>query len=173
MPWVEVFTREPLPDHTRAKLAQSLSDTMETVEFGHPTESGRTIDWMWFHTLPANMWAVGGRFDDTYVKGRTMCFARIIAPEALMNTELKHRAINAVAKDLREALGVAPNDDATGIWVVCIEIKERQWLIGDHIAPVSELVDFLNGDVSQKRRNGMRATFEGQAKCKDAFGIPK
>jgi hypothetical protein len=101
-----------------------------------------------------------------------MCFARIIAPEALMNTELKHRAINAIAENLREALG-GPDDDATDIWVVCIEIKERQWLIGDHIAPVSELVDFLNGDVSQERRDEMRATFEGQAKCKGAFGIPK
>jgi hypothetical protein len=102
-----------------------------------------------------------------------VCFARIIAPEALMNTELKHRAINAVAKDLREALGVGPNDDATGIWVVCVEIKEQQWLVGDHITPVSEIADFLNGDVSQERRDEMRATFEGQAKCKDAFRIPK
>jgi hypothetical protein len=28
MPWVKVFTREPLDDGTRAKLAQSLSNTM-------------------------------------------------------------------------------------------------------------------------------------------------
>jgi hypothetical protein len=56
---------------------------------------------------------------------------------------------------------------------VCTEIKERQWLVGDHIAPVRELVDFFKGDVSKERRDGMQATFEGQAKCKDAFGIPK
>jgi phenylpyruvate tautomerase PptA (4-oxalocrotonate tautomerase family) len=70
MPFVEVFTREKLSDDIRAKLAEELSNTITTVEVGGPTESAKMIDWMWFHTMPADSWAVGGRFDDTYVKGR-------------------------------------------------------------------------------------------------------
>ena len=89
MPLVEVFTREQLSDETRTKLAEELSNTIMTVEVGGPTESAKMIDWMWFHTMPADSWAVGGRFDDTYVKGRKMALARIIAPQGLMNTELK------------------------------------------------------------------------------------
>ena len=114
MPWVEITTREPLADDVRANLARSISDTMETIEFGHPTENARKVDWMWFHTLPANMWAVGGQFDDTYVRGRKLAFARIIAPEGFMNSELKAKALSEVAKNIRDALAVGPDDDPTG-----------------------------------------------------------
>ena len=96
MPFVEVFTREKLSGEIRAKLAEELSNTIMTVEVGGPTESAKMIDWMWFHTMPADSWAVGGRFDDTYVKGRKMALARIIAPQGLMNTELKSRAVKEV-----------------------------------------------------------------------------
>jgi hypothetical protein len=63
MPFVEVFTREKLSHDIRAKLAEELSNTINTimtVEVGGPTESAKMIDWMWFHTMPANSWAVGG-----------------------------------------------------------------------------------------------------------------
>jgi phenylpyruvate tautomerase PptA (4-oxalocrotonate tautomerase family) len=173
MPWVEITTREPLADDVRANLARSISDTMETIEFGHPTEKARKIDWMWFHTLPANMWAVGGQFDDTYVRGRKLAFARIVAPEGFMNSELKARALSEVAKNIREALAVGPDDDATGIWVVCTEERERHWLVGNHTTPLLEIVDMMEGDVSQGRRDEMKALFDGQARLKDTFGIPK
>lgn len=173
MPWVEITTREPLTDDVRAKLARSVSDTMETVEFGHPTEKARRIDWTWFHVLPANMWAVGGQFDDTYVGGRKMAFARIIAPEGFMNSELKTRALSEVAKNIREAFAVGPDDDATGIWVICTEERELHWLVGRRATPLREIVDMTEGDVSQERRDEMQALFDGQAKMKDTFGIPR
>ena len=69
-----------------------------------PTKSAKMIDWMWFHTMPADSWAVGGRFDDTYVKGRKMAFARIIAPQGLMNTELKSRARHIIKGRSRKGL---------------------------------------------------------------------
>jgi hypothetical protein len=82
MPFVEVFTREELSDAVRAKLAETLLVTMINLELGHPTDHARAIGWVWFHTLPGTAWAVGGRFDDTYIKGRKMGLARIIAPRA-------------------------------------------------------------------------------------------
>ena len=133
MPFVEVFTREQLSDETRTKLAEELSNTLMTVEVGGPTESAKLIDWMWFHTMPADSWAVGGRFDDTYVKGRKMALARIIAPQGLMNTELKSRMVTEVARVLKAALGVGPEEDDTGIFTMCIEIDDGQWATGEKI----------------------------------------
>ena len=112
------------------KFAQSLRKScptpMMTVEIGGPSESAKMIDWMWFHTMPADSWAVGGRFDDTYVKGRKMALARIIAPQGLMNTELKSRAVKEVARVLKAALGVGREEDDTGIFTMCVEIDDGQ-----------------------------------------------
>src|SRR6202000_500761 len=147
--------------------------TMKTLDFAELRESARRVDWMWFHTLPADMWAVGGQFDDTYVGGRKLAFARIIAPEGFMNSELKARALSEVAENIREALTVGPHDDATGIWVVCTEERERHWLVGDHTTPLLEIVDMMEGNVSQRRRDEMKALFDGQARLKRQFGLPK
>jgi hypothetical protein len=48
--------------------------------------------------LPGTSWAVGGRFDHTYIKHRKMGLARIIAPEGILNRELKSKALAEVTK---------------------------------------------------------------------------
>jgi phenylpyruvate tautomerase PptA (4-oxalocrotonate tautomerase family) len=159
MPFVEVFTREKVSDEIRRKLAEELSNTIMTVELGGPTESAQMIDWMWFHTMPANSWAVGGRFDDTYVKGRKMAHARIITPQGLMNAELKSRAIKEVARVLKAALGVGKEEDDTGIWTMCIEIDDGQWGVGAKIPTLFQLLDNLGGNVSEQRLAEMRAQY--------------
>ncbi|MGA7625145.1 MAG: hypothetical protein WB630_05790 [Candidatus Acidiferrales bacterium] len=159
MPFVEVFTREKLPDEIRAKLAEELSNTIMTVEVGGPTESAKLIDWMWFHTMPSDSWAVGGRFDDTYVKGRKMALARIIAPQGLMNAELKSRAVKEVTRVLKSALGVSKEEDDTGIFTMCVEIEDGQWATGAKIPTLFQLLDHLGGNVSQQRRAEMSARY--------------
>jgi phenylpyruvate tautomerase PptA (4-oxalocrotonate tautomerase family) len=159
MPFVEVFTREKLSDEIRARLAEELSNTMMTVEIGGPTESAKSIDWMWFHTMPADSWAVGGRFDDTYVKGRKMALARIIAPQGLMNAELKSRAVKEVARVLKSALGVSRDEDDTGIFTMCVEIDAGQWANGSRILTLFQLLDDLGGNVSEQRRAEMSARY--------------
>ena len=114
MPFVEVVTREELSDAVRAKLAESLLVTMMNIELGHPTDHAREIGWVWFHTLPGTSWAVGGRFDDTYIKGRKMGLAKIIAPEGILNSELKSKALAEVTKNLRDAMGAEDDDDGLG-----------------------------------------------------------
>jgi phenylpyruvate tautomerase PptA (4-oxalocrotonate tautomerase family) len=163
MPFVEVFTREKLSDEIRAKLAEELGITMMTVEVGGRTESARMVDWMWFHTMPADSWAVGGRFDDTYVKGRKMALARIIAPQGLMNTELKSRAVKEVARVLKAALGVGREEDDTGIFTICVEIDDGQWAIGAKIPTLFQLLDTLGGNVSERRRAEMSARYPRKA----------
>jgi phenylpyruvate tautomerase PptA (4-oxalocrotonate tautomerase family) len=159
MPFVEVFTREKLSDGIRAKLAEELSSTIMTVEVGGPTESAKMIDWMWFHTMPADSWAVGGRFDDTYVKGRKMAFARIIAPQGLMNAELKSRAVKEVVRVLKAALGVGREEDDTGIFTMCVEIDNGQWAVGAKISTLFQLLDNLGGNVSEQRRAEISARY--------------
>ena len=159
MPFVEVFTRERLSDDTRARLAEELSNTMMTIEVGGPNESAKMIDWMWFHTMPADSWAVGGRFDDTYVKGRTMALARILAPQGVMNAELKSRAVREVARVLKAALGVGEKDEDTGIFTMCVEIEDGQWGIGSNVPTLFEVIDHLGGTVSEERLAEMRALY--------------
>jgi hypothetical protein len=48
-----------------------------------PTDHAREIGWVWFHISAWNVRGVGGRFDDTYIRGRKMGLARIIAPEGI------------------------------------------------------------------------------------------
>ncbi len=157
MPYIEVFTREKLPDKIRAKLAEELSNTAMTIELGGPSESAKLIDWMWFHTMPADSWAVGGRFDDTYVKGRKMALARIITPQGLLNTEVKSRFIKEVARVLKAALGVGGEEDDNGIWTMLVEIDDGQWAVGTKIPTLFQFLDKLG--VSEQTRAEISARY--------------
>ena len=159
MPFVKVTTREELPQDVRNKLGKALSDAVMTVELGRPSESGKPLDWMWFHVLPADHWAVGGLFDNTYVKNRKMAIGEIFAPQGLMNPALKQQAVKAVGKCLKDALGVKDGDDDTGIWVTCTEITNGDWGVGDKIPSLFQLLDDLGGDVSDDRRKVMEAVY--------------
>jgi hypothetical protein len=104
---------------------------MMNIEIGHPTDHARAIGWVWFHTLPGTSWAVGGRFDDTYIKGRKMGLARIIAPEGILNSELKSKALAEVTKNLRDAMGAEDDDDSSGIFAIYEEVPAGHWANSD------------------------------------------
>src|SRR5260370_34546092 len=55
-----------------------------------------------------------------------MALARIIAPQGLMNTELKSRAVKEVARVLKATLGVGGEEDDTGIFTMCVKIDDGQ-----------------------------------------------
>ena len=173
MPFVEVFTREELPDTVRAELAETLLVTMMNVEIGHPTDPAREIGWVWFHTLPGNSWAVGGRFDDTYIKGRKMGLARIIAPEGILNTELKAKALAEVTKNLRDAMGAEDGDDGYGVFAIYEEVPAGHWANAGNILSLGELLRKMGGDVSEDRKREMKALFDGEAALKQRFAIPQ
>jgi phenylpyruvate tautomerase PptA (4-oxalocrotonate tautomerase family) len=173
MPFVEVVTREELSDAVRAKLAETLLVTMMNIELGRPTDHAREIGWIWFHTLPGTSWAVGGRFDNTYIKGRKMGLARIIAPEGILNSELKSKALAEVTKNLRDAMGAEDDDDGFGVFAIYDEVPAGHWANAGKILPLGELLKKMGGDVSEERRREMKARFDGQATLKEHFGIPQ
>jgi phenylpyruvate tautomerase PptA (4-oxalocrotonate tautomerase family) len=172
MPFVEVFTREELSDPARAKLAESLLVTMMNLEIGHPTDHARAIGWVWFHTLPGTSWAVGGRLDDTYSNGRKMGLARIIAPEGILNRELKSKALAEVTKNLRDAMGAKNDDDSSGIFAIYEEVPAGRWANGGKVLALNELLKVMGGDVSEERKREMKALFDGRAALQEQFGIP-
>ena len=172
MPFVEVFTREELSDAVRSKLAETLLVTMMNLELGHPTDPAREIGWMWFHTLPGTSWAVGGRFDNTYIKGRKMGLARIIAPEGILNSELKSKALAEVTNNLRDAMGGEDDDDTSGVFAIYEEVPAGHWANGGKILALRELLRHMGGDVPEERKREMKALFDGQAALKEHFGIP-
>jgi phenylpyruvate tautomerase PptA (4-oxalocrotonate tautomerase family) len=163
MPFVEVFTREELSDAVRAKLAEALLVTMMNLEIGHPTDHARAIGWVWFHTLPGTAWAVGGRFDDTYIKGRKMGYARIIAPQGILNRELQSKALAEVTKNLRDAMGAEDDDDSSGIFAIYEEVPAGHWANGGKILALNELLKEMGGDVSEESKREMKARFDGRA----------
>jgi hypothetical protein len=163
MPFVEVTTREELPDAVCAKLAETLLVTMMNIEIGRPTDHARGIGWVWFHTLSGTSWSVGGRFDDTYIKGRKMGLARIIAPEGILNSELKSKALAEVTKNLRDAMGAEGDDDGFGVFAIYEEVPAGQWANAGKILPLSALLKKMGGDVSEERKREMKARFDGQA----------
>ena len=159
MPFIEVLTREKLSDEIRAKLAEELGNTAMTIELGGATDSAKLVDWTWFHTMPADSWAVGGRFDDTYVKGRKMAFARVITPQGLLTSELKSRMVKEVARVLKAALGVGREEADTGIIVNLVEIDDGQFGVGATIPTLFQLLDILGANVSEQRRAEMSARY--------------
>jgi hypothetical protein len=88
-----------------------------------------------------------------------MAPARIIAPQGLMNAELKSRAVKEVAHVLKAALSVGREEDDTGIFTMCIEIDDGQWATGAKIPTLFQLVDKLGGNVSEHRRAEMSARY--------------
>jgi hypothetical protein len=88
-----------------------------------------------------------------------MALARIIAPQGLMNAELKSRAVKEVARVLKSALGVRMEDDDSGIFTMCVEIDDGQWANGGKILSLFQLIDDLGGNVSEQRRAEMSARY--------------
>jgi hypothetical protein len=124
------------------------------------------------HTLPRSSWAVGGPFDDTYIKGRKIGFARIIAPEGILNSELKSKALAEVTKNLRDAMGAGDDDDGLGVFAIYEEVPAGHWANGGRILALSELLKKMGGEVSEERKREMKARFDGQAALKEHFSIP-
>jgi phenylpyruvate tautomerase PptA (4-oxalocrotonate tautomerase family) len=110
-------------------------------------------------SVPADSWAVGGRFDDTYVKGRKMAFAGVITPQGLLTPELKSRVAKEVARVLKAALGVGREEADTGIIVNLIEIDDGQFGVGATILTLFQLLDILSANVSEQRRAEMSARY--------------
>jgi phenylpyruvate tautomerase PptA (4-oxalocrotonate tautomerase family) len=101
-----------------------------------------------------------------------MGLARIIAPEGILNRELKSKALAEVTKNLRDAMGAGDDDDTSGVFAIYEEVPAGHWANGGNILSLSELLKEMSGDVSEERKREMQALFDGQAALKEHFAIP-
>jgi hypothetical protein len=100
-------------------------------------------------------------------------FVPIIAPEGILNGELKSKALAEVTKNLRDAMGTEDDDDTSGVFAIYEEVPAGHWANGGKILPLSELLKEMGGDVSEERKCEIKALFDGRAALKKHFGIPK
>jgi hypothetical protein len=102
-----------------------------------------------------------------------MGLARIIAPEGILNSELKSKALAEVTKNLRDAMGAGDDDDGFGVFAIYEEVPAGHWANGGNILSLGALLKKMGGDVSEGRKCEMKARFDGQAALKEHFGIPE
>jgi hypothetical protein len=102
-----------------------------------------------------------------------MGLARIIAPEGILDRELKSKALAEVTKNLPDAMGAEDGDDGLGVFAIYEEVPAGHWANGGNILPLSELLKKMGGDVSEERKREMKALFDGQAALKEHFGVPE
>jgi hypothetical protein len=101
-----------------------------------------------------------------------MGLARIIAPEGILNSELKSKALAEVTKNLRDAISAEDDDDSSGVFAIYEEVPAGHWANGGNILSLSELLKEMGGDVPDERKREMKPLFDGQAAVKEHFGIP-
>jgi len=101
-----------------------------------------------------------------------MGLARIVAPEGILNRELKSKALAEVTKNLRDAMGAGDDDDTSGVFAIYEEVPARHWANGRNILSLSDLLREMGGNVPDERKREMTALFDGQAALKEHFAIP-
>ena len=99
--------------------------------------------------------------------------ARIIAPEGILNSELKSKALAEVTKNLRDAMGAEDDDEGLGFFAIYEEVPAGRWANGGNILPLGELLRKMGGDVPVQRKREMKALLDGEAALKEHFAIPE
>jgi hypothetical protein len=98
-------------------------------------------------------------------------FVPIIAPEGILNSELKSKTLAEVTKNLREAMGTEDDDDTSGVFAIYEEVPAGHWANGGKILPLSELLKEMGGDVSDERKCEMKALFDGRTPLKSTLAF--
>jgi len=91
-------------DTSRGKLAESLTSAVLGVEVGSDNPVARRGIMILFHEQPAERWAVGGRFDDTYVAGGGRLLIITQAMEGVWTDERRKQLIERYYEALCQVL---------------------------------------------------------------------
>ena len=117
-----------LDDTSRAKLAESLTSAVLGVEVGSDNPVARSGIMVLFHEQPAERWAIGGRFDDTYVAGAGRLLITTQAMEGVWTKERRKQLIKRYYEALRDALDLGPDPSLLGsCWVLFSQIEDGSW----------------------------------------------
>jgi len=140
------------------------------IEGGADTPGGRSIAWVLLNELDDDAWAIGGRFDDTYVSAAGKFLIDVEVPEGSMNQQRKSRVHEAVNDAILELTGTARQPHAgRSVWVRVSESPEGAWGTSGKTASVIGIATIagvdLDGDIFDFTKRYFAAKERALAAC--------
>jgi len=180
MPMVQLtHVKGALTDEQKDQLSERMTRVLLMIEGDADTPGGRSIAWVLFNEVEPRTWAIGGRFDATYVGQAGKFLITVTVPEGSMNQTNKsavHKAVNDAVLDIT---GI-PDQDGAGrsVWVIINEVTEGHWGGGGRTISVGQIAKIagvpLDGDLFAFVKNYFNAkkrVFAGADYPADTAGL--
>jgi phenylpyruvate tautomerase PptA (4-oxalocrotonate tautomerase family) len=154
MPLVNVTApRGALNAQQRAELSEKLTRVLLRIESGMEEESenpaARSISQILIHEVEPTAWAVGGKFDNSFVSEGGRFLTVVTVPEhALKGEGKKERMVAAVHDTVRQVLNLPPENGVK--WspgVIVQEVPDGNWGVGGVIRRMPDIVAYVRGRV--------------------------
>jgi phenylpyruvate tautomerase PptA (4-oxalocrotonate tautomerase family) len=128
----------------KSDLAERLTHVLIEIEGGPGTDGprSRSISWVMFYEIASDSWAIGGKFDDTYVSPPGKFLVNVHVPEGSLSNDRKAMVHKMVDQAVFDTFDVPVPDDPEGrkpsIFVQITEWPEgnmgalgRTWRLAD------------------------------------------
>jgi phenylpyruvate tautomerase PptA (4-oxalocrotonate tautomerase family) len=154
MPMVTVTApKGALNAQQRAELSEKLTRVLLRLESGMQEESenpaARSISQVLIHEIEPTAWAVGGKFDNSFVSEGGRFLTVVTVPEhALKGEDKKERMVAAVHDTFREVLKLPPENGIK--WspgVIVQEVPDGNWGVGGTIRRMPDILAYVRGRV--------------------------
>lgn len=174
MPMVQFnHAKGALTDAQKAALAEKLTGVLLKIEGGADTPGGRGIAWVLFNEIDAAAWAIGGKFDNTYVAPAGKYLVYVTVPEGSMDQTRKtavHKAVNDVILEVTE------NKETSGAgrsaWVIINEITEGHWGVSGHTASINGIATIVGIDHASDQFKFTRDYFSAKRRAFSGADYP-
>lgn len=174
MPLAHVtFVRDSLSAEQKRELAERMTAVLLEIEGGADTPGGRSIAWVLLNELGNDTWAVGGRFDDTYVSPAGKFLVDVEVPEGSMNQERKSRVHKAVNDAILELTGTQHLPGAgRSAWVRVSEIPEGAGGTSGKTASVTGIATIAGVDLDGEIFDFTKRHFAAKERAFAQHGVP-
>jgi 4-oxalocrotonate tautomerase family enzyme len=149
MPMINVtMPKGSLTTQQRQELTEKLTSELLKIE-GVDNEASRSIAWVLFHEVEPESWAVGGKFDNTYVPEGGRFLTVVSVPSGGLHARGKKDDIaKSVHAAFREVLQLPAE---TGVpwapWVIIDDVPDGNWGAGGSIRHLFEIHSYAKAGV--------------------------
>ena len=165
MPMINVtMTKGSLTKQQRADLTEKLTRQLLKIE-GVDNEASRSIAWVLFHEVEPGGWAVGGKFDDTYVPEGGRFLTVVSVPSGGLHARGKKDDIaKNVHAAFREVLNLPPENGVQWApWVIVDEPTDGNWGAGGLMRHLRDIGKYARANVPAfvaKKQEAQKQTAE-------------
>ncbi len=162
----------------KSDLAERLTHVLVEIEGGPGTDGprARSISWVMFYEIANDSWAIGGKFDDTFVSRPGKFLVNVHVPEGSLSNDRKTMVHKMVDQAIFDTFDVPVPDDPEGrkpsIFVEITEWPEgnmgalgRTWRLAD-------IGFYVGGGGNPAIGQRGKAYMMARAKMRAAAGIP-